>query len=290
MTSASSDVSRQDAGRGAVLVVDDVEANLTAMSALLSGLNCDIVLARSGNEALRHLLKREFAVMLLDVQMPEMDGYTLAAELRQRAGSAGLPLLVLTSVGAVPARPDLRLAQTLSKPVKSQTLFEALSGLFSESQTGGAPAAPASPDTRPRLAHEIPLALLLAEDNVMNQRVAALLLNGLGYELGVVGDGQAALHQVAAARAVGRPLDVVFLDVQMPVLDGLETARQLRTLYPDAAQRPWIVAMTANAMQGDRELCIEAGMDDYLSKPIRAQAVAEALRRAAAGLGARRGA
>jgi CheY-like chemotaxis protein len=94
---------------------------------------------------------------------------------------------------------------------------------------------------------------------------------------------------VAAARARGEPLDVLFLDVQMPVLDGLAAARELCALYPSPADRPWIVAMTANAMQGDREQCLAAGMDDYLSKPIRAQAVGDALRRAAAGLASRRG-
>ena len=99
MTGASIDVGREDAGRGAVLVVDDVEADLTPMSALLSGLNCDIVLARSGNEALRHLLKREFAVMLLDVQMPEMDGYEVAAYARANAATRDVPIVFLTAGG-----------------------------------------------------------------------------------------------------------------------------------------------------------------------------------------------
>ena len=107
------DVSREDIGRGAVLVVDDVEANLTAMSALLAGLNCDIVLARSGNEALRHLLKREFAVMLLDVQMPEMDGYEVAAYARANVATRDVPIVFLTAGGVTSrgldvARPSAR--------------------------------------------------------------------------------------------------------------------------------------------------------------------------------------
>jgi len=114
MTGASSDVSRDDVGRGAVLVVDDVEANLTAMSALLAGLNCDIVLARSGNDALRHLLKREFAVMLLDVQMPEMDGYEVAAYARANAATRDVPIVFLTA-GGVSSR-GLDVARPSARP------------------------------------------------------------------------------------------------------------------------------------------------------------------------------
>src|SRR5262245_12285728 len=99
MTAADIDGGRDEVGRGAVLVVDDVEANLTAMSALLSGLNCDTVLARSGHEALRHLLKREFAVMLLDVQMPGMDGYEVAAYARANTATRDVPIVFLTAGG-----------------------------------------------------------------------------------------------------------------------------------------------------------------------------------------------
>jgi CheY-like chemotaxis protein len=103
-----------------------------------------------------------------------------------------------------------------------------------------------------------------------------------------VENGQLALDAIAAAKERGQPFDVVLLDVQMPVLDGLEASRKLCELYPDEKQRPWMIAMTANAMQGDREECLAAGMDDYLSKPIRAVGVGEALRRAAGALGDRR--
>ncbi|WP_145889962.1 PAS domain-containing hybrid sensor histidine kinase/response regulator [Caenimonas sedimenti] len=285
-------VSRRPANLAArrLLIVDDNAANRHILTLQTRRWGMQSQAAASGAQALEWIdAGQPFDAAILDVQMPDMDGYTLAAELRQRPATARLPLLVLTSVGAVPAQPGLQLAQTLSKPIKSQTLFEALSGLFATTPPPVAPTAAPAADTRPRLAHEIPLHLLLAEDNVMNQRVAALLLNGLGYELQTVGDGQAALDAVAAANARGEPLDVLFLDVQMPVLDGLAAARQLCALYPSPVDRPWIVAMTANAMQGDREQCLAAGMDDYLSKPIRAQAVSEALRRAAAGLASRRG-
>jgi CheY-like chemotaxis protein len=183
----------------------------------------------------------------------------------------------------------------LSKPVKAQALFEALSSLFEHVPTLSSPAPlDALPEQRanhkdkPRLPNEYPLRVLLAEDNIVNQRVAQLLLGGMGYQIEIVENGQLALDAIAAAKEGGQPFDVVLLDVQMPVLDGLEASRKLCELYPDKKQRPWMIAMTANAMQGDREECLAAGMDDYLSKPIRAVGVGEALRRAAGEIETRR--
>jgi CheY-like chemotaxis protein len=130
--------------------------------------------------------------------------------------------------------------------------------------------------------------VLLAEDNEINQMVAEHMLLGLGYEVAIVDNGQRALDAVAQAQGAGRPFDVVLMDVQMPVLDGLEASRRLVDLHADPAGRPWIIAMTANAMQGDREQCLAAGMDEYLSKPIRAEDLGTVLRQAHAGLAVRR--
>ena len=121
----------------------------------------------------------------------------------------------------------------------------------------------------------------------INQRVASLILGGLGYDIKVVVNGLQVLDAVGAAMQSGEPFDLVLMDVQMPGLDGLEATRRLCEHYP-MAQRPWIVAMTANAMEGDRDDCLAAGMDDYLSKPIRAAVITDALRRAGAGLVQRR--
>jgi CheY-like chemotaxis protein len=220
-----------------------------------------------------------------------MDGYMLAAELRKRLSAAQLPVLVLTSLGDDGGKlAGLGVAQTLTKPTKAQVLFEAVSGLF-DRPIAAPPAAPPPAESpartqAPRLAQELPLRVLLAEDNEVNQRVASLILSGLGYDIRVAGNGQQALDAVAAAAQGGEPFDVVLMDVQMPELDGLEATRRLCKDVP-VARRPWIIAMTANAMEGDREDCLAAGMDDYLSKPIRAAAIIEALRRAAAGLAAR---
>jgi len=269
-----------------VLVVDDNATNRQILCLQASRWGMQPRAAASGREALAWLDAGEaFDCAVIDVQMPGMDGYMLAAELRKRFNASELPVLALTSLGDGGSRfAGLDLAQTLSKPTKPQVLFDALSRLFERAAPPvSAPAALAP--VPPRAAPQTPLRLLLAEDNPVNQRVAALILSGLGYDVQVAADGQQALDAVAAAQA-DAPFDVVLMDVQMPLMDGLEASRRLCTLYP-AARRPWIIAMTANAMEGDRETCLAAGMDDYLAKPIRATAVADALRRAAAGRAAR---
>jgi PAS domain S-box-containing protein len=280
-----------------LLVVDDNATNRQILTLQTRRWGIQAQAAASGAQALQWIDEgQQFDGAILDVQMPHMDGYTLAAELRRRRETLDMPILVLTSLGTVGNRPELGIAQTLNKPVKAQALFEALSSLFEFVPTASSPAAlepaPAAATAnkdKPRLANDYPLRVLLAEDNIVNQRVAQLLLGGMGYQIEIVENGQLALDAVAAANERGAPFDVVLLDVQMPVLDGLEASRRLCELYPGDTQRPWLIAMTANAMQGDREECLAAGMDDYLSKPIRAVGVGEALKRAAGELEARRG-
>jgi len=123
------------------------------------------------------------------------------------------------------------------------------------------------------MAERHPLRILLAEDNVVNQKLALRLLQQMGYRADVAGNGIEAIECVAR-----QPYDVVLMDVQMPEMDGLEASRRITTKWPPG-QRPRIVAMTANAMQGDREACLAAGMDDYVTKPIRVDALVEALMR-----------
>jgi signal transduction histidine kinase/ActR/RegA family two-component response regulator len=147
---------------------------------------------------------------------------------------------------------------------------------------------PSRVETKPAgdesVARRFPLRILLVEDNVVNQRVAQLLLKKLGYAPDFAGNGEEALAAVARDRH-----DLVFMDVQMPVMDGHEATRRLCAAYPPDS-RPWIVAMTANALEGDRAACLDAGMDDYTSKPVRLTVLADAISHAYAGLQARRGA
>ena len=265
-----------------VLVVDDNPTNRRILSLQTARWGMVAQAVASGREALDCLAGgARFDLAIIDVQMPFMDGYSLAAKLREQFSPEELPIVVLTSAGSTVApRADLGLAHILSKPTKALVLFDAINDLF-ERATGPASAPAPLQTSVQRLAHTVPLRILLVEDNLVNQRVAALILSGLGYDIQMVSDGVQALDAVAQAMASGAPHDVVLMDVQMPGMDGLEATRQLRSRYPGPGQgRPWIIAMTANAMAGDREECLAAGMDDYLSKPIRAAAVGEALRRA----------
>jgi CheY-like chemotaxis protein len=136
-----------------------------------------------------------------------------------------------------------------------------------------------SASAKAKLAETYPLRILLAEDNLVNQRVATLILQGLGYKIELAANGAMALQMVSEA-LTSQAYDLVLMDVQMPEMDGLEATRRIRAGIA-AAQQPQIVAMTANAMEGDRETCLEAGMDDYLSKPIKPAALAQALQEAA---------
>ncbi len=276
-----------------VLLVDDNATNRHILTLQTARWGMQPRAASSGLQALAWLDAGEtFDAAILDVQMPGMDGYMLTAELRKRLSPAQLPVLVLTSLGEDGARfAGLGVTQTLTKPTKAQVLFDAVSALFERPAASTVPApvaaAPAPAATAPRLAQELPLRVLLAEDNEVNQRVASLILGGLGYDIRVVVNGLQALDAVDAAAQAGEPFDVVLMDVQMPELDGLEATRRLCERQAPAL-RPWIIAMTANAMEGDRDDCLAAGMDDYLSKPIRAAAISEALKRAGAGLAQRR--
>ena len=274
-----------------LLVVDDNPTHCRILTLQTTRWGMEARAASSGEQALAWLDAGEvFDAAVLDVQMPVMDGYALLAQLRKRLPAAQLPALVLTSSGPDTDRGmGLHVAQTLTKPVKAAALLQALQRLFTPSETAVVAATLPAQAKTPRLAQELPLTILLAEDNLVNQRVASLILSGLGYELRVASNGQEALDAVTQAIGQGHPVDVILMDVQMPVLDGLAASRELCSQYPTAV-RPWIVAMTANALEGDRETCLAAGMDDYLSKPVRAAGLADCLRRAAAGLAARRAA
>jgi CheY-like chemotaxis protein len=143
--------------------------------------------------------------------------------------------------------------------------------LATEAAAKRAPDKPAKPALDPGLAERHPLRILLAEDNVVNQKLALRLLQQMGYRADVAGNGVEAIECIERQR-----YDVVLMDVQMPEMDGLEASRRITAKWP-AGERPRIVAMTANAMQGDREECLAAGMDDYVTKPIRVEALVQAL-------------
>jgi signal transduction histidine kinase/DNA-binding response OmpR family regulator len=253
------------------LVVDDNTTNRKILTTLLGRWGMTVDAIGSPIAALERVRAGEhYDVAILDMHMPEMDGSALAAAIATADGDHAVPTVMLSSVG-VHERPSDAIAAFLVKPVKPSSLYDTLTTVLAgRSGSVSMRAAPVSGLDR-ELAARHPLRILLAEDNPVNQKLALRLLERMGYVADVVGDGLAAL---AAVEADG--FDVVLMDVQMPDLDGLEATRRIRRLRRDD-RGPHIVAMTANAMEGDREACLAAGMDDYIAKPIRPEALQASL-------------
>jgi len=212
-----------------------------------------------------------FDLAVVDMQMPDIDGVTLAAEIRRFRDARSLPLVMLTSLGSrEEILGSMEFAACLTKPVKPSQLYDTLMNVFGTAPAHvQAPGPPERPDGQ--LAERLPLRILVAEDNVVNQQLAVLLLKKIGYRADVAANGLEVLE------ALGRETyDVVIMDVQMPEMDGLEATRRIHQRWP-AGRRPHIIAATANAMQEEREACLAAGMNAYLSKPIRVEYLATAL-------------
>jgi CheY-like chemotaxis protein/HPt (histidine-containing phosphotransfer) domain-containing protein len=236
-----------------------------------------------GDQALAWLQAGEkFDLALLDMQMPGMDGLMLAAEIRKLANGANLPLVLLTSLGVRTDNPQFLAAgftTCLTKPIKPAQLFESLVRVVSGPLTIVKPP-PATSKLDPKLATRLPLRVLLCDDNLINQKVATRVLGQMGYTPKVAGNGLEALQALDE-----NPYDLVFMDVMMPEMDGLEATRQIRGRQKECSRHPncksplIIVAMTASVMPGDREKCLEAGMDDYLAKPVRPEEVRAVIER-----------
>jgi CheY-like chemotaxis protein/HPt (histidine-containing phosphotransfer) domain-containing protein len=255
-------------------VVDDNATNRRVLVAQCASWGMDAVAVSSGQEALTLFDQRPFDLVILDGAIPGMDGPALAAALRERMQS--LPLILLTSVGDMELRRRAEqhgVAAFLTKPVKQSQLFDSIAKAVSD-YAPRAERVVAVSEIDPQLAQKVPLTILLAEDNAVNQKVALHILKRLGYRAEVAANGLEVLKALEL-----RPYDVILMDVQMPEMDGLEATRQLRRSWTNG-RPPRIVAMTANAMQGDREMCLEAGMDDYVAKPIQIGELVEALKRA----------
>jgi CheY-like chemotaxis protein len=266
-----------------LLIVDDNPTNCRILALQATKWGMTPRTASNGLQALDWLRRGEaFDLAILDMQMPGMDGLMLAAEMRQIPSAANIPLVLLTSMGVRSDNPEFLqagFATCLTKPVKPAQLFESLTRVLSGTRTMQKPK-PATTKLDPQLAQRLPLRILLCDDNVINQKVAARVLGQMGYTPAVAGNGVAALSAIDSA-----PFDMIFMDVMMPEMDGLEATRQIRQRQKDRAQHPnykthlVIVAMTASAMPGDREKCLEAGMDDYLPKPVRPEDVRAVLER-----------
>lgn len=253
-----------------ILIVDDNPTNRQILTLQTKSWGMLPVAAASGAEAIELLEQgKKFDVALLDWHMPEMDGITLARKLQENPGTCTLPLVMLTSRATIQsaAAEGVRFEAHLTKPVKASHLFNLLIQHFSRNGRDHR----YDPRDSDKPAGGRRLQILLAEDNLVNQKVALLTLKKLGHDVEVVSNG----HEVLAA-IEKRAFDAILMDVQMPDLDGLETTRRIRAARSDALQ-PWIIAMTANAMTEDREICLASGMNDYLSKPVKMDALEKAL-------------
>lgn len=252
-----------------ILVVDDNSTNRSILKAQLEAWKLAPVLANSGKEAIATLNENSaFDLVITDMNMPEMDGSQVATAIRKINNN--IPIILLSSVGDERGK---RMAEifsaVLTKPVKQNQLCKVI---LSELRRQGKPVEE-EVHTRSQLSAEFaeryPLRILIAEDNPINQKLTERVLAKLGYEPTIVSNGREVLEEVDRKK-----YDLILMDVQMPEMDGLEATRIIRKSQGD---QPVIIAITANVMQGDREECLEAGMDDYISKPIKLELLVAAL-------------
>jgi len=301
-----------------LLVVDDNATNRKILTLQAESWGMQVRSASSGWQALEWIVAGEqFDIAVLDMQMPEMDGLSLAAHIHSLPSCQELPLVMLSSLGSITQEETgekVNFVAFLSKPIKQSHLYNVFARIFSKQRISVRSSQSLPQQFDPQLAKQLPLRILLVEDVSLNQKVALQMLQKLGYRADVANNGLEALEALRR-----QPYDVVFMDVQMPEMDGLEATRRICQEWPDnfrlesadesqkffddrketnnpkskipnlKSSRPWIIAMTAHAMQGDREECLKAGMNDYISKPIRIEALDQSLKKygqvAALGVG-----
>jgi two-component system, sensor histidine kinase and response regulator len=263
------------------LVVDDNETNRRILQEMLLSWGMKPTLAESGKTALFALdavknAKGAFSIIIIDAHMPEMDGFALAEQIIAIPGFRGVPIVMLTSAaqpGDAHRCRQLGFAAYLTKPIGQSELLDAVSSALNSSAPKLSGAAPEAEAIRTRA-----LRILLAEDNLVNQTLATLLLEKQGHDVVVAGDGKRAL-----ALLEKQQFDLVLMDIQMPEMDGMETTAAIRAKERHTGAHLPIIAMTAHAMKGDRELCLGAGMDEYISKPIRGKDLFEKINQVLTG-------
>ena len=264
------------------LIVDDNETNRKIVHHYIISWGLSNGSAEDGKRAMEMMHTaveqgRPFDLAILDMQMPEMDGVQLAAEIKADPTLAHTKLILLTSMchrNTIPLQ-EAGFSARLTKPVRQSQLFDCIANVMGDTLdiaaadratlSGDAPAAAHTTTVTNPAPEQLlkPLLILVVEDNAINQKVAVRMLEKCGYRADVAGNGVEAVHAVSLV-----PYDVVFMDCQMPEMDGFDATAQIRRIDGSPKRRA-IIAMTANALQGDREKCLAAGMDDYISKPIR---------------------
>ena len=256
-----------------ILVVDDNETNLNILHSMLGAWGVPHALADSGGRAIRRFdeaqaTKRPFDLLLSDMMMPEMDGAQLFSELNKLPGGRELKKVLLTSASTALNRKEakeLGVYAVLSKPIKQSLLYDTLIGALSNSPLTAPSMGKQSNSKFTDFSSSASLKILVAEDNKINQKVVKGMFKKLGLQIEIVPDGAKAL----AAAISGEHYDLLFMDCQMPKMDGYEATQKIREYEQAHGGHLPIIAMTANAMKGDEQKCLDAGMDDYIAKPLK---------------------
>ena len=262
-----------------VLVIDDNQTNRIILQQALDNFGCIVEVLSDGSEALSRLRSADealqsFDLLLLDVHMPGLSGLDVAGLVRNTPGLKQPKILMLTSLGSRPDETSLRqlgIKNCLHRPIKQTHLFAAMVEALAESEPPSSIVVNEEIPA-PSAAQNTPVKILLVEDNPVNQRLAVKVLQRAGHHVRTANNGRIACEMVEQY-----PFDIILMDVQMPEMDGFEATAKIRS-RPDRPRLP-IIAMTAHAMTGDRERCLAAGMDDYLTKPLKVEAMNETINR-----------
>jgi signal transduction histidine kinase/DNA-binding response OmpR family regulator len=267
--------SRVDLRGRRVLVIDDNSVNQRILDRQLTSWDMSVECVENGPVALALFESgRAFDLVLLDYNMPGMDGRQVAAALHAMPGIVVPPIILLTSRSEMNGTVAAPIVAQMSKPVKPSELYALIVSVLG-TDAGAIPArAKLASPFDPEFARRYPLRILITEDNAVNRKVMLTMLERLGYRAETATNGREALQQIARA-----PCDLVLMDIQMPEMDGLEATRRFRAVAPGNTP-PYILALTANARKEDYNACLEAGMQDYLSKPVRTDDLMAALVRA----------
>lgn len=246
-----------------VLIVDDNETNRHIFTLQFESWGMIPYTARSGQEALEIIEEQEepFELAVVDMQMPSMDGLELGKIIKSMPFKGDIPMIMLTSLGKINKLPTEIFDAQLSKPIKLAELFEEVLRVIAETRNRRNNMADHNIDKN--LAEKLPMRILLAEDNITNQDLVITLLSKMGYKIDAVENGRKVLEMLERKK-----YDIILMDIQMPVMNGMEATKAICERYPED-ERPKIIAITANAMSGDRERYLSAGMVDYLPKPIK---------------------
>jgi signal transduction histidine kinase/DNA-binding response OmpR family regulator len=255
-----------------LLVVDDNSTSRRILKTLAEKWEMLPEVFDSGSAALRRIREGEpFDLAIFDMQTPERDGVMLAQAMNTELGDKRIPIILLSSIGQNhEAEMSGLFAVSLNKPTKPGALFDVLNRLSGfVKKSSSRPLLGITPATHGEIQEK---RVLVAEDNLVNQKVTLHMLAKLGCSADVVANGLLAVEAVSSRR-----YDLILMDIQMPHMDGLEATQEIIKRHPDRQLRPWIIALTANAMEGDRERCIQAGMNDYLVKPLSMTSLTSAL-------------